>query len=80
MGLAVLELGLHAEVAGLDIEADVAGHLGPPVVVHDQLQCLPASGVASDARVMVLFHNATVEVSVSRDIDLPTEHMEAIQL
>jgi hypothetical protein len=49
MGLAVLELGPHAEVAGLDIEADIAGHLGPPVVARDQLQCLPASSVTSDA-------------------------------
>ena len=48
VGLAVLELGLHAEVAGLDIEADIVGHLGPPVVACNQLQCLPASSMTSN--------------------------------
>jgi len=33
MGFAVLELGLHAEIAGLDIETNVVGHLWPPVVM-----------------------------------------------
>ena len=35
-GAAVLEFGLIAEVAGLHVEFDVAGHLGPPVVLRDK--------------------------------------------
>jgi len=44
----VLELGPHAEVTGLDAEADVVGHLRPPVVACNQLQCLPVPSMTSD--------------------------------
>jgi hypothetical protein len=44
-----------AQVTVLHIDADVAGHLGPPVVPGDELEGLEAACMSGDARIVVLF-------------------------
>jgi len=34
--------------------------------------------MSSDVRIVVLFHNAVAEVSVSRNVNLPMKHEETI--
>jgi hypothetical protein len=34
--------------------------------------------MSGDARIVVLFHDAAMEVSVSRDVNLPTKHEETV--
>jgi hypothetical protein len=62
------------QIAGLDIDADVTGHLGPPVVVGYELKGLEAACMSRDARIVVLFDDTTPQVSVIGDIDLTAEH------
>jgi hypothetical protein len=62
------------QIAGLDIDADVTGHLGPPVVAGDELEGLEAACMSCDARIVVLLDDTTPQVSVTGDIDLTTEH------
>lgn len=64
---------LMAEVACLAVLANVTRHLGPPIVVRDQLERLPVSGVASNLGVMVLQDDAIVQIRVVGDIDLVPE-------
>jgi hypothetical protein len=63
-----------AQVAVLHIDADVAGHLGPPVVAGYELESLEAACMSSDARIVMLFDDTTPQVSVFGDIDLTVEH------
>jgi hypothetical protein len=63
-----------AQVTVLHIDADVAGHLGPPVIVGYKLEGLEAACMSSEARIMVLLDNTTPQVFVFGDIDLTTEH------
>jgi hypothetical protein len=59
----------------LHIDADVAGHLGPPAVVAGyELKGLEVACMSHDARIMVLFDDTTPQVSVIGDIDLTMEH------
>jgi hypothetical protein len=58
----------------LHIDADVVGHLGPPVVAGYELEGLEAACMSSDARIVVLFDDMTPQVSVIGDIDLTVEH------
>jgi hypothetical protein len=69
-----LHLCLVAQITGLDICANVAGHLGPPVVTGYELEGLEAAGMSSDVHIMVLLDDTTPKVSVIGDIDLTTEH------
>jgi hypothetical protein len=39
----------------LHVDADVVGHLGPPVIAGDELEGLEAACMSGDARIMVLF-------------------------
>jgi hypothetical protein len=58
----------------LHIDADVAGHLGPPVIAGYELEGLEAACMSCDARIVVLLNDTTPQVSVIRDIDLTAEH------
>jgi hypothetical protein len=62
------------QITGLDIDADVMGHLGPPVVAGYELEGLEAACMSRDARIVVLFDDTTPQVSVFGDIDLTAEH------
>jgi hypothetical protein len=69
-----LHLCLVAQIAGLDIDADVAGHLGPPVVVGYELEGLEVAYMSSDVRIVVLPDDTMPQVSVFGDIDITVEH------
>jgi hypothetical protein len=62
------------QITGLDIDANVTGHLGPPVVAGYELEGLEAACMSRDARIMVLFDDTTPQVSVIGDIDLTAEN------
>jgi hypothetical protein len=70
----VLQVGLIAKVTGFDVESDVPGHLGPPVVAQYKFKCLDMACMSSDAYVMMLFDDVTPKVSVFGDIDLASEY------
>jgi hypothetical protein len=69
-----LYFSLVTQVAVLNTDADVAGHLGPPVVAGYELKGLEAACMYSDARIVVLLDDTTPQVSVIGDIDLTVEH------
>jgi hypothetical protein len=70
----MLHLHLVAQIAGIDIHANVVGHLGPPVVTGYKLKGLEAACMSSDVHIVVLFDDMMPQVSVFGDIDLTTEH------
>jgi hypothetical protein len=57
-----------------NVDADIAGHLGPPVVAGYELKGLEAACMSGDTHIVVLLDNTTPQVSVIGDIDLTTEH------
>jgi hypothetical protein len=63
-----------AQITLLNIDADVAGHLGPLVVAGYKLEGLEVACMSGDARIVVLLDDMTPQVSVFGDIDLTTEH------
>jgi hypothetical protein len=62
------------QIAGFDIDADVTGHLRPPIIVCYELQGLEAARMSGDAHIMVLFNDMALKVSVIGDIDLTVEY------
>jgi hypothetical protein len=58
----------------LNVDADVAGHLGPPVIAGYELEGLEAACMSSDVCIMVLLDNTMPQVFVFGDIDLTMEH------
>jgi hypothetical protein len=70
----MLHLCPVAQITGLDIDADVAGHPGPPVVTGYELKGLEVACMSGDARNVVLLNNTMPQVSVFGDIDLTAEH------
>jgi hypothetical protein len=70
----MLHLRPVAQITSIDIYADVAGHLGPPVVTGYELEGLEVACMSRDARIVVLFDDTTPQVSVFGDIDLTAEH------
>jgi hypothetical protein len=58
------------QITVLNVDADVAGHLGPPVVVGYELEGLEVACMSGDAHIMVLLNNTTPQVSVIGDVDL----------
>jgi hypothetical protein len=62
------------QTTGLDIDADVTGHLGPPVVAGYELEGLEVACMSRDARIVMLLDDTTPQVSVIGDIDLTVEH------
>jgi hypothetical protein len=69
-----LYFSLVAQITVLNIDADVAGHLGPPVIVGYKLESLEVTCMSGNARIVVLLDNATPQFSVFGDIDLTVEH------
>jgi hypothetical protein len=69
-----LHLRPVAQITGVDIGADVAGHLGPPVIAGYELEGLEAACMSSDAHIMVLLDDTMPQFSVFGDIDLTVEH------
>jgi hypothetical protein len=70
----MLYFSLVAQVTVLHVDADVVGHLGPPVVAGYELEGLEVACMSGNVRIMVLFDNMMSQVSVIGDIDLTTEH------
>jgi hypothetical protein len=70
----MLQLRPIAQIAGFDVDADVTGHLQPPIVARYELQGLEAACMSGDVRIMVLFNDTAPKVSVIRDIDLTAKH------
>jgi hypothetical protein len=62
-----------AQITGLDIDANVVGHLGPPVVAGYELEGLEAACISGNACIMVLLNDMTPQFSVFGDIDLTTK-------
>jgi hypothetical protein len=58
----------------LHVDADVAGHQGPPVVAGYKLEGLAAACMSSNACIVVLLDHTMPQVSVIRDINLTAEH------
>jgi hypothetical protein len=63
-----------AQITGLDIDADVVGHLWPLIIVGYQFECLKVACMSSDTCIVVLFDDTTPKVFVIGDIDLTAEH------
>jgi hypothetical protein len=57
-----------------NVDADVAGHPGPPVIVGYELEGLEAACMSGDVRIVVLLDDMTPQVFVFGDIDLTVEH------
>jgi hypothetical protein len=60
----VLQLSPIAKVAGVDIDSNVSGHLGPPGVMQYELKCLKVACMSSDVCIMMLLHDATPKLFV----------------
>jgi hypothetical protein len=63
-----------AQITVLHIDADIVGHLGPPVVAGYELEGLEVACMSGDARIVVLLDDMMPQVSVFGDIDLTAEH------
>jgi hypothetical protein len=70
----MLHFSLIAQVTVLQVDANVVGHLGPPVVAGYELEGLEAACMSGDACIVVLLNDTTPQVSVIGDIDLTVEH------
>jgi hypothetical protein len=55
-------------------DADVVGHLGPPVIAGYKLKGLEAACMSGDACIMVLLDDTTPQVFFFGDMDLTVEH------
>jgi hypothetical protein len=72
--LSMLYFSPVAQVTVLHIDADVVGHLGPPVISGYKLKGLEVACMSGDACIMVLLDDTTPQASVIGDIDLTAEH------
>jgi hypothetical protein len=63
----MLHLRPVAQITGIDIYADVVGHLGPPIVMGYELKGLEVACMSGNARIVVLFDDTTPQVSVFGD-------------
>jgi hypothetical protein len=70
----MLHFSLVTQVTVLHINANVTGHLGPPVVTGYELEGLEVACMSGDVCIMVLFDDMAPQVSVIGDIDLTVEH------
>jgi hypothetical protein len=59
-----LYFSLVAQVAVLHVDADIVGHLGPPVIAGYELEGLEAACMSGDARIVVLLDDTMPQVSV----------------
>jgi hypothetical protein len=58
----------------LNVDVNVMGHLGPPVVAGNELEGLEVACMSGNACIMVLLDDMTSQFSVFGDIDHTTEH------
>jgi hypothetical protein len=72
--LSILYFSPVAQITVLNVDADVMGHLGPPVVVGNELEGLEVACMSSDVCIVVLLDNTTPQFSVFGGIDLTVEH------
>jgi hypothetical protein len=72
--LSLLHFHPVAQITGLDIDADVVGHLGPPVFAGYKLEGLEAACMSGNACIVVLLDDMMPQFSVFGDIDLTVEH------
>jgi hypothetical protein len=63
-----------AQITCLDIDADVAGHLGPPIIAGYELEGFEVACMSGYVCIVVLFDDITPKVSVLGDIDFTAEH------
>jgi hypothetical protein len=69
-----LHFGPIAQITVLNVDADVVGHLEPPVFAGYELEGLEVACMSSDAHIVALFNDMMPQVSVFGDIYLTTEH------
>jgi hypothetical protein len=65
---------LVAQITVLNVDANVTGHLWPPIIAGYQLEGLKAACMSGNACIVVLFDDTTPKVSVLGDMDLTAEH------
>jgi hypothetical protein len=70
----VLQLCPVTQITYFDIDANVLGHLWPPIIAHYELQGLEVACMSSDVRIVVLLNDMALKVSVIGDIDLTVKH------
>jgi hypothetical protein len=70
----MLQLCPITQITGFDVDADVMGHLRPPIIAHYELQGLDVACMSGDVHIMVLFNDTAPKVSVIGDVDLTAEH------
>jgi hypothetical protein len=73
-GSSMLQLHPVTQITGFDVDANVTGHLRPPIVVGYKLEALEVACMSGDARIMVLFNDTVLKVFVIGDIDLTMKH------
>jgi hypothetical protein len=60
--LSTLYFSLVAQIAVLNVDADVTGHLWPPIIAGYQLEGLKAACMSSNACIMVLFDDMSLSL------------------
>jgi hypothetical protein len=73
-GLSMLYVSPVTQIVVFNVDADVTGHLWPPIITGYQLEGLKAACMSSNACIVVLLDDTMPKVSVIGDIDLATEH------
>jgi hypothetical protein len=73
-GSLVLQLCSIAQIACLDIETNVSQHLRPPVISRYHFEGLKTACMSGNARIVMLLHDSTPQISVFGDINLASEH------
>ena len=72
------DFGAEAEVTGRDVLADIAGHVGPPIILGYELQSLEPAGMACDLGVVAKGDDAAAEVGGGWHVDAPVEIQESV--
>jgi hypothetical protein len=73
-GSSMLYFSPVTQIAVLNVDADVVGHLWPPIIAGYQLEGFKAACMSNNACIVVLFDDTTPKASVIGDIDLTVEH------
>jgi hypothetical protein len=73
-GSSMLYFSPVTQIAVLNGDADVMGHLWPPIITGCELEGLKAACMSGNACIVVLFDDTMPKVSVIGDIDLAAEH------
>jgi hypothetical protein len=73
-GSSTLYLSPVTQIAVLNVDANIMGHLWPSIITGYQLKGLKAACMSGNACIVVPFDDTTPKVSVIGDIDLAAEH------